>query len=298
MTQPFDLAKTRLQLQNTTASAAGVKKPTRGIWKTLVGVVREEGFWELFSGVGPAALRQVIYGGICTGFYKPLKNLMYPGVKNEDLDFFKRLSVSLITGISGQTCALPLDLIKVRMQADGRLKLMGQKPRYTSATNAFFTIIREEGYQAFFTGVSPTLIRAGLLTVGGIACYDSSKEWIRRHFHTSDDTTAGRLINCTGASIYSGFVSTCMSNPFDVVKTRMMLSASERGQQKLSVMQMFSKVYRVGTRIVDHVQEEGFRALFSGAVTRVVLVSTAGAVYFGAFEAYRKRMREAWMEDM
>ena len=58
--------------------------------------------------------------------------------------------------------------------------------------------------------------------MGGIACYDSSKEWIRRHFHTSDDTTAGRLINCTGASIYSGFVSTCMSNPFDVVKTRMM----------------------------------------------------------------------------
>ena len=101
-----------------------------------------------------------------------------------------------------------------------------------------------------------------------------------------------------GVGFVSSGIASFVTAPMDVVKTRMMLSASERGQQKLSVMQMFSKVYRVGTRIVDHVQEEGFRALFSGAVTRVVLVSTAGAVYFGAFEAYRKRMREAWMEDM
>ena len=222
VTQPFDLAKVRLQLQNTANAMNGVKTPSKGIWKTMKGVVQEEGFMALFSGVGPAALRQVIYGGICTGFYKPLRRLMYPGVENEDLDFMKRLSVSLITGISGQTCALPLDLIKVRMQADGRLKMMGQQPRYTSATDAFFKIIREEGIQAFFTGVSPTLIRAGLLTIGGIACYDSSKEFIMRHLHTSDSTTSGRIVNCTLASIYSGFVSTCMSNPFDVVKTRMM----------------------------------------------------------------------------
>lgn len=219
MTQPFDLAKVRLQLQNT-VHPSGV--PSRGIWTTMTGVVREEGFWALFSGVGPAALRQVIYGGICTGFYKPLRNFLYPHTRNEDLTFFNRLSVSLITGISGQTCALPLDLIKIRMQADGRLKMMGQKPRYKSATDAFVKIVREEGVKAFFTGVSPTLIRAGLLTVGGIACYDSSKEFIMRHFHTSDDTAWGRVVNCTLASIYSGFVSTCMSNPFDVVKTRMM----------------------------------------------------------------------------
>lgn len=178
----------------------------------MTGVVREEGFWALFGGVGPAALRQVIYGGICTGFYKPLRRLMYPGEENENLSFPKRLCVSLTTGITGQTCSLPLDLIKVRMQADGRLIMMGEKPRYKSATNAFFTIIREEGVSAFFTGVSPTLIRAGLLTVGGIACYDSSKEWIMRHFHTSDSTAMGRVINCTLASIYSGTSSSSVRN--------------------------------------------------------------------------------------
>lgn len=101
-----------------------------------------------------------------------------------------------------------------------------------------------------------------------------------------------------GVGFLSSGIASFITTPMDVVKTRMMLSASERGQQKLSVMQMFSKVYRVCTAVSDHTQEEGFRALFSGAVTRVVLVSTAGAVYFGAFEAYRKKMRDAWMEEM
>ena len=96
---------------------------------------------------------------------------------------------------------------------------------------------------------------------------------------------------------FSSGISSFITTPMDVVKTRMMLSASEKNQKKLSFLQTFKKVYRVGIVTRGDGQEEGFKALFSGAITRVVLVSTAGAVYFGAFEAYRKRMREVWLEQ-
>lgn len=43
----------------------------------------------------------------------------------------------------------------------------------------------------------------------------------------------------------SGF-SSFITTPMDVVKTRMMLSASEQSHVKLSFLQMFRKVYRVG----------------------------------------------------
>ena len=47
--------------------------------------------------------------------------------------------------------------------------------------------------------------------------------------------------------VSSGF-SSFITTPMDVVKTRMMLSASEQSHVKLSFLQMFKKVYRVGTR--------------------------------------------------
>ena len=49
-----------------------------------------------------------------------------------------------------------------------------------------------------------------------------------------------------GVGFVSSGIASFVTTPLDVVKTRMMLSASERGQPKLSVLQTFSKVYRVG----------------------------------------------------
>lgn len=67
------------------------------------------------------------------------------------------------------------------MQADGRLRSMGLQPRYKNATDAFFRVIKEEGFRAYFVGVTPTLIRAALMTGGGIACYDQSREWFVKY---------------------------------------------------------------------------------------------------------------------
>ena len=45
---------------------------------------------------------------------------------------------------------------------------------------------------------------------------------------------------------FSSGISSFITTPMDVVKTRMMLSASEKNQKKLSFLQTFKKVYRVG----------------------------------------------------
>lgn len=44
---------------------------------------------------------------------------------------------------------------------------------------------------------------------------------------------------------FSSGISSFITTPMDVVKTRMMLSASDKDQKKLTVVQTFKKIYRV-----------------------------------------------------
>ena len=50
-----------------------------------------------------------------------------------------------------------------------------------------------------------------------------------------------------GVGFVSSGIASFITTPMDVVKTRMMLSASEHNAVKLSVMQTFKKIYRVQT---------------------------------------------------
>ena len=61
-----------------------------------------------------------------------------------------------------QAIAVPADLVKVRMQADGRLVASGEiaKPRYSSLSNAFRTVFRQEGAAGLWRGTTPAVQRA------------------------------------------------------------------------------------------------------------------------------------------
>jgi solute carrier family 25 uncoupling protein 27 len=63
-TFPLDLTKTRLQMQGEAALArlgdsAGESVPYRGMIRTALGIIQEEGFLKLWQGVTPAIYRHV-----------------------------------------------------------------------------------------------------------------------------------------------------------------------------------------------------------------------------------------------
>lgn len=117
--------------------------------------------------------------------------------------------------------ASPADLVKVRMQADGRLAKLGQQPRYTGLVDAFTKIARAEGVRGLWRGVGPNAQRAFLVNMGELACYDQSKQWIIGRGIADDNIGAHTL-----ASLMSGLSATTLSCPADVVKTRMMNQAA------------------------------------------------------------------------
>lgn len=127
-------------------------------------------------------------------------------------------------GIIGQVIASPTDLVKVRMQADGRHVAEGKPARYKGLAHAFSTIVRTEGFVGLYRGVGPNAQRAFLVNMGELACYDKAKRALVDNNLLSDSVLAHGA-----ASIASGLSATLLSCPADVVKTRMMNQASPNG---------------------------------------------------------------------
>ncbi|CAL5197501.1 unnamed protein product [Lathyrus oleraceus] len=73
--------------------------------------------------------------------------------------------------------ANPTDLVKVRLQAEGKLP-PGVPRRYTGSLNAYSTIVKQEGVRALWTGIGPNVARNAIINAAELASYDQVKETI------------------------------------------------------------------------------------------------------------------------
>ncbi|CAH1391139.1 unnamed protein product [Nezara viridula] len=87
LTYPLDLTKTRLQIQGEVAanSNGNPQAAYRGMVKTALGIVHEEGFLKLWQGITPAVYRHVVYSGIRIVTYEYLRQNVLK--KNDDGSF-------------------------------------------------------------------------------------------------------------------------------------------------------------------------------------------------------------------
>ena len=224
VTFPLDFTKTRLQLQHEMGKtlsgevASGSGARPLGMLSMLRHIYATEGLWAMYGGLPAAAGRQAVYGGIGVGLYAPMRDLLVgPGVDAKDAPLWKRMAAGALTGSLGQLAASPFDVVKVRLQADGRLRSVGQAPRYAGFVDAMVRIPREEGFGGFFKGLAPSIQRAAIINGCGIASYDYTKNIVKSVLGTTDGLLPQAL-----AAVVSGFVSAVVSTPFDVLKTRMM----------------------------------------------------------------------------
>jgi adenylyl- and sulfurtransferase ThiI len=78
VTFPLDFTKTRLQLQNELGRTltGEVATARMGMLRTAAHIYRTEGLLAMYTGLGAAALRQAVYGGIGVGLYAPMRKLV------------------------------------------------------------------------------------------------------------------------------------------------------------------------------------------------------------------------------
>ncbi|KAJ4963123.1 hypothetical protein NE237_023062 [Protea cynaroides] len=242
-TFPIDITKTRLQLHGESLTST---RPTNA-FRVAFEMVQHEGMLGLYKGLSPAILRHLFYTPIRIVGYEHLREA-FPSVS---FTLFGKAFIGGVSGMIAQVLASPADLVKVRMQADGRLVSQGVQPRYTGPFDALNKIVHTEGIGGLWRGVVPNVQRAFLVNMGELACYDHAKRFIIQNQIREDGIYAHTL-----ASIISGLSATALSCPADVVKTRMMNQASS-GEAKV----MYKSSYDC---LVNTVRIEGLRALWKG----------------------------------
>merc|ERR1712087_68561 len=125
---PCDFLKVRLQLQNELIPAGA---PQLGVLGMSAHVLRSEGPLAFFNGLPAAMLRQASYGGLCFSAYPHVRNALNPHAhQGQTAPLWTKLSAGAMTGGISSALANPTDVVKVRLQADGRLLMQGQTPRY------------------------------------------------------------------------------------------------------------------------------------------------------------------------
>eukprot|EP00730_Choanoeca_flexa_P008227 TRINITY_DN12464_c0_g1_i1.p2 TRINITY_DN12464_c0_g1~~TRINITY_DN12464_c0_g1_i1.p2 ORF type:complete len:278 (+),score=62.44 TRINITY_DN12464_c0_g1_i1:4909-5742(+) len=155
----------------------------------------------------------------------------------------------------------PFEIVKQQLQA----KI------HATPGAAVRTIWAVHGLRGFFTGYGSLVMREVPFSFLQFPMYEQFKKSAASAYGCQVDTLPGPLVAVCGS--LAGGVAAAVTTPLDVVKTRIMVYNDSRG-----MLEVLRHVYAT----------EGMATLFSGIVPRVTWISIGGAVFFGAYETFKR----------
>ncbi|KAG9457541.1 hypothetical protein H6P81_002049 [Aristolochia fimbriata] len=171
------------------------------------------------------------------------------------------IAVATATGVTH-----PLDVLKVRLQ----MQLVGQKGPLTGMGKLFTQLMKFEGPQALYLGLTPALTRS--LLYGGLrlGLYEPCK-------YACDMTLGSTNIFVKIASgAFSGAIATALTNPTEVLKVRLQMNLTGRGGA-LKEMQKIAK-------------EEGVRAFWKGVGPAMARASVLTASQLATYDESKQAL--------
>ncbi|KAK0410612.1 hypothetical protein QR680_005234 [Steinernema hermaphroditum] len=205
-THPLDLLKVHLQTQQT---------PSVGLGDMAKKIMKNDGIRGFYNGLSASLLRQLTYSTTRFGMYETLKK-QFPS--DQPLPFYQKALLAGVSGACGGFVGTPGDLVNVRMQNDIKLP-KDQRRNYKHAVDGVFRIVKEEGVPRLFGGATMATSRAVLMTIGQLAFYDQIKQVAMA---TAPGVFQDNPFTHFFSSISAASIATLMTQPLDVMKTRMM----------------------------------------------------------------------------
>ncbi|KAM0247293.1 hypothetical protein ACHAP5_004154 [Fusarium lateritium] len=247
-THPFETVKIRMQLQGELQNKGHQPHHYRGPIHGVSVIVRNEGFRNLYRGIGAAYIYQVLLNGCRLGFYDPMRNalagffLKDGQAQNLGINMF----CGAASGVIGAAAGSPFFLVKTRLQSFSTFRPVGTQHHYRGAWHGFKSIYGAEGVGGLYRGVQAAMIRTAFGSSVQLPTYFFAKRRLVRHL----DMEEGPGLHLASSAI-SGFVVCCVMHPPDTIMSRMY---NQNGNLYSSVSDCLAKTIR----------SEGLFALYKG----------------------------------
>ncbi|CAI4210213.1 unnamed protein product [Parascedosporium putredinis] len=150
-TNPLEIVKIRLQVQGEMAKAVDGPPKRSAIW-----IVKNLGLKGLYKGASACLLRDVPFSAIYFPAYSHLKRDLFGESPTKKLSVFELLTSGAIAGMPAAYLTTPCDVIKTRLQVEAR---KGES-QYNGLRHCAKTILKEEGFKAFFKGGPARILRS------------------------------------------------------------------------------------------------------------------------------------------
>lgn len=259
ITNPFDVLKTRRQLQNELVRLNTQLSGPAAEAITIRSVFKWEGLGGLQRGLAAAYIYQVLMNGVRFSIYEPTRLFLHKeagvffGHSGGDwLQFPCNVVSGAVAGATGAAIGSPFNMIKTRLQSQSPHFATGHQHAYKGMMDSIARIARSgEGIAGFYRGVPAAVARTAVGSAVQLSTYDACKTLaVPLGLH---DNIGVHFV----AALTSGLLVCVAMNPFDVIMTRLYnQSVAKEGQLYKGMWDCARKTVSI----------EGYRALFKGFV--------------------------------
>lgn len=176
---PLEMVRTKMQSK---------KLSYAEVTRAVLQLVKYEGFWSLWRGLGPTLMRDVPFSSIYWASYEFMKQYFDQAIPNKKFS----LTAGAVAGSIAAVTTLPFDVAKTHRQielGERDLLINNQSYEYKSkpmktTTQLLRDIYRRNGTRGLFSGIVPRVIKVAPSCAIMITCYESGKQYFYEYNQT------------------------------------------------------------------------------------------------------------------
>lgn len=266
---PLDLVKCRRQVRS-------------GLYKTLgeglSKIKAEKGTSGLFLGWQPTFIGYSLQGFGKFGFYEIFKDV-YKKILGKKASQFQSLGFAVSSACAEviADCLLcPMESLKIRVQTSFPPNEF--PPKFMEGFNQ----LGKEGINGFYKGLFPLMARQVPYTIVKFVAFENTVKFVYTYILTKEKKAYSKAtqLSVTFLSGYwAGIFCALVSHPADTMVSKINTIKDEAGQTT-SVGQRVKKIYG----------DIGFKGLWTGLMTRILMIGTLTGLQWWIYDSFKTMM--------